>query len=78
MKIYLATWLEDNQGITLTNVGYNRRLLSYYFIREAAPDFLNQYSKTGVYTGGLNAGKKERLDSGTGHGKTGSRKKADY
>jgi hypothetical protein len=33
MKIYLATWLEDNQGIGLTEVGYKNRLMSYHFIR---------------------------------------------
>lgn len=32
MKIYLATWLEDNQGVTLTEAGYEHRLLSYFFI----------------------------------------------
>jgi hypothetical protein len=34
MKIYLATWLEDNQGVNLTEVGCRNRLLSYYFISQ--------------------------------------------
>lgn len=49
MKIYLATWLEDNQGLTLTEQGSNRRLLSYYFLKDAPADFMEKYSQTGRY-----------------------------
>jgi len=34
MNIYLATWLEDNQGKTLTRVDCENRLLSYFFIKQ--------------------------------------------
>lgn len=47
MKIYLATWMEDNQGKTLTKVGYHNRLMSYYFLRNAKSNFLPLYTKFG-------------------------------
>ncbi len=47
MKIYLATWLEDNQGKTLTKVDYSNRLLSYFFLKEAKDNFLKLYVKFG-------------------------------
>ncbi len=50
MKIFLATWLEDNQGQTLTKTGCNNRLLSYYFLKDAPKGFLDKYSKTGTGT----------------------------
>lgn len=49
MKMYLATWLEDNQGVTLTKVGGNKRLLSFYFLQDAPAGFLQEYAKTGIY-----------------------------
>ncbi len=49
MRIYLATWLEDNQGTTLTDVGSDKRLLSYYFVKEAPPDFIDRYAEKGTY-----------------------------
>ncbi len=32
VRIYLATWLEDNQGVSLTKANARRRLISYYFV----------------------------------------------
>ena len=49
MKIYLATWLEDNQGVTLTKVGNKRRLISYFFLKDSN-DFLKEYIETGMTT----------------------------
>ena len=45
MKIYLATWLEDNQGETLTKINCKNRLMSYYFLKDFK--FLKQYVRTG-------------------------------
>jgi len=47
MRIFLATWTEDNQGETLTKVDYQNRLMSYYFLKETKPEFLPEYVKTG-------------------------------
>jgi len=49
MRIYLATWLEDNQGKTLTKVDYKNRLLSFFFIQNATYQFdLETYVREGV------------------------------
>ena len=50
MVIYLATWLEDNQGQTLTKMKCKHRLLSYYFVKDGPKDFLDEYAETGIYT----------------------------
>ena len=42
MRIYLASWTEENQKTSLDKMGYDTRLLSYFFIREAK-DFLFKY-----------------------------------
>ena len=47
MKIYLATWLEDNQAITLTKVDYRNRLMSYFFLKDAKKNFVPLYTKFG-------------------------------
>jgi len=47
MKIYLATWLEDNQGVSLTNAGCESRLLSYFFVSQGKFD-VRTYIKTGL------------------------------
>ncbi len=49
MKIFLATWCEDNQGVTLTKAWATNRLLSYYFCRQQADKFnLPEYVTTGL------------------------------
>ncbi len=57
MKIYLATWLEDNQGVTMTNIGVNKRLLSYFFLKETSRNFTKKYVRTGI-GGSVNEDKK--------------------
>jgi hypothetical protein len=47
MKIYLATWTEDNQGETLTKAGAKDRLMSYYFLKDVRKGFLKEYVETG-------------------------------
>ena len=47
MKIYLATWLEQNQGVTLTKANYVKRLMSYFFISQGKFD-IREYVKTGL------------------------------
>jgi hypothetical protein len=47
MKIYLATWLEDNQGVTLTEAKCKNRLMSYFFIGQGKFD-IRTYVKTGL------------------------------
>lgn len=49
MKIHLATWLEENQGETLTKAGAENRLMSYFFIKDyAGKRFdLKEYVKKG-------------------------------
>ena len=44
MKIYLATWQEQNQEVSLNNKKNITRLLSYYFIR-TNNNFLMDYIK---------------------------------
>ena len=44
MKIFLATWTEDNQGETLSKVDYKNRLMSYFFLRDVKDDdFVLEY-----------------------------------
>lgn len=49
MIIYLATWLEDSQGESLSKSNGKHRLLSFYFIKEAKKGLfdLTQYVETG-------------------------------
>jgi len=47
MKIYLATWLEQNQGVTLTKANYINRLMSYFFISQGKFD-AKTYYETGI------------------------------
>ena len=47
MKIYLATWLEQNQGVTLTKANYIKRLISYFFISQGKFD-AKIYCETGI------------------------------
>lgn len=48
MKIFLATWLEDNQGKTLTKIDYRNRLLSYFFISQNNQFDLKTYVRKGI------------------------------
>jgi len=59
MKIYLATWLEDNQGTTLTKVGAKNRLMSFFFLKDTKRNFLKRYIRTGL-GGKINEDKKTR------------------
>jgi len=47
MKIYLATWLEDNQGESLTERGACRRLVSYWFVKDLPEEDFRRYAETG-------------------------------
>lgn len=49
MKIFLATWTEDNQGQTLTKAEAFNRLLSYYFLQqlEKKDEFIETYVLNG-------------------------------
>jgi len=47
LKIHLATWLEDSQGVTLTKANYINRLMSYFFISQGKFN-IREYVKTGV------------------------------
>ena len=35
--------MEDNQGITLTKIGYSRRLMSFFFLKGQGPNLLKNY-----------------------------------
>lgn len=48
MKIYFATWVEKNQGISLTKLQAFKRLLSYYFLSDGKND-LKHYSDNGFF-----------------------------
>ena len=49
MKIYLATWVNDPDGITLTNKDARRRLTSFHFIKEhkLSGNLLKEWVQTG-------------------------------
>jgi len=47
MKIHLATWLEHNQGVTLTKANCINRLMSYFFISQGKFD-AKEYHETGI------------------------------
>jgi len=44
MKIYLATWVEENQRVSLDKKESLHRLLSYFFIKKEI-DFLKEYTE---------------------------------
>ncbi len=51
MKIHLATWLEDNQGKSLTKQNAKNRLMSYFFLKQmkgSATEFIKRYVTTGI------------------------------
>ena len=48
MKIYLATWTEQNQGVSLTKVGGHHRLISFFFFKEVSAETIKRYATTGV------------------------------
>jgi hypothetical protein len=50
--VFIATWAEDNQGRSLTEAEITNRLLSYYFLKDLPNDWLEMYSKNGVYVSG--------------------------
>lgn len=51
MRIIFATNDAKQKNEALNKLGVVHRLLSYYYIRDSAPDFLKQYSETGEYRG---------------------------
>lgn len=50
MRIFLATWLEENQAVSLTKQNAKHRLMSYYFLREIKndPNYVKRYARTGI------------------------------
>lgn len=50
-KIYLATWLlEQQQSTVLTKAGGNTRLLSFYHSKETPSKKIKRYVLTGLIT----------------------------
>ena len=62
MKIYLVTWLEDNQGATLTKVGSRNRLMSFFFLKDTERNFLKRYIRTGLGGGKVDGNKEREAD----------------
>jgi len=57
MIIYHSTWLEKNQGVTLTAMKHERRLISYWFLKDIQDiDELEEYIKTGMFPGSIGEG----------------------
>ena len=52
MKVYLATWVEDNQGESLTDEGADKRLLSYWFVKDLPGNDFRRYAGAGRLSGG--------------------------
>jgi len=50
VRIFLATWLEENQGVSLTKQNAKHRLMSYYFLRTLKndPNYIKRYVETGI------------------------------
>jgi hypothetical protein len=49
MKIYLATWTEQNQGVSLSKVNYKTRLLSYFFLKGSKIKSIKDYVINGIF-----------------------------
>ena len=47
MKIFLATWAEDGQGVGLTKAGNKNRLMSYFFLQKENKNYIKQYVRHG-------------------------------
>ena len=63
MRIYLATWLlEISQGESLTRVGANSRLLSYFHTKDKESEF-PEYCKTGRNKKDENLSGRQRSDA---------------
>lgn len=50
MRIYLATWMEDNQGRSLQKIGYRNRLMSFFFLKDTEKNILKKYVINGFLT----------------------------
>jgi len=50
VRIFLATWLESNQAVSLTKQNAKHRLMSYYFLRTLKndPQYVKRYVETGI------------------------------
>jgi hypothetical protein len=49
VKIFLATWTEENQGVTLTKADCKKRLLSYFFLQSAKIKSIKTYVLKGIF-----------------------------
>ena len=50
MRIFHSTWLEKNQGVTLTAMNHERRLISYWFLKDIKDKKeLETYIETGMF-----------------------------
>ena len=50
-KVFLATWLEENQAVSLTGAGAEHRLMSFFFLRQYKGDligYIKRYVTTGI------------------------------
>ncbi len=57
MKLFHSTWLEKNQGVTLTAMGHRRRLISYWFLKDIKDlHELETYIQTGMFPGSSGEG----------------------
>jgi len=59
MKIYLATWLEANQAVTLTKAQAENRLMSYFFISQDKDFDVRAYTVRGIDKRSQRVGKKK-------------------
>jgi hypothetical protein len=48
MEIFFATWLEDNQGITLTKAEAQKRLMSFFFLKDLTEEQIRGYVERGL------------------------------
>jgi hypothetical protein len=48
VRIYLATWAEDNQGKGLNDAGNKNRLMSFFFLKKEDKEYLKKYVARGM------------------------------
>ena len=49
MRILMVASTDEELNAILNRVGFNDRLISYWFIKTKPADFLDEYTRTGTY-----------------------------
>ena len=60
VRILMVASTDEELNAILNRVGFNDRLLSYWFIKHQPPGSLQEYASTGNFTKGEGRGRKKK------------------